>query len=346
MGVYTTVEDVCNSLNLPYGKWVTLSADSGVSEANKDRINVGAANIKQFPVGAVVQVAEMTVADDDDTITRMETATVSDTTAALAYFTVSSDLGDDYTTANNAAVRLLTPFNTKSGLTWSRINEMILEAEDEIDNRCHTTFKTGGKVVEQWFEFSGGRVIASYPWSFSRPYGYTGTQWKMKLNGSPVKTLATTADTAYTGYTGDYLTVYNGNESEEWFNSGNPNSADSVSLKTQGRDDDYWLNYEEGWLFFVDSKPSYGEFQVKIRFRTGETLWDSETDGSARRDISKACRLTAQIELIQNEQYRVTQPGGDSTGRIDPEKLVDKWTAQVTKLLLPHIAFTGYIDYK
>jgi hypothetical protein len=290
----------------------------------------------------------MSTALDESTITRTETATVSDITAGNTYFTVSANLSDDYTTANNAAVRCLAPWDNRTIPSWSDIDNIILEAEDEIDIRCHTTFKAGGKVEVEHFEFRGDQWYARYPFVFNRPYGWTGTQWKLKLMHRNIKDLAIApTNLPYTGYTGDALAVWTGNDWEEWFNNTNdPFGTSNVSVKTQGRTDDYWLDYIEGWLYFVDTRPARGEYQIQIRYRHGETRYDHATTGSAQRDISKACRLLVQIELLSNEQYRVTQPGGDAAGRIEPADAVDKWEAKVRQLLIPHIEFKGYSDWK
>ena len=242
---YTTVEKVSSKLGLPNDKWITLTANSGASETNKDRINMAADQIKRFPVGAVVQVAEMTTIDDEETITRSETATVSVVTAALTYITVSANLGDDYLIANNAAVRILANWNAFTTPSWSDVEESIYEAEDEVDTRCHTTFKSGGEAYEDRFEFMTGRRYGSYPYITSYRYG-SGTQYQIKLMHDNIKTFADTDNTAYTGYDGDALTVWNGDDWEEWFNDDDPFGTGNVSLKVVGRGDDFWFDYVGG----------------------------------------------------------------------------------------------------
>ena len=314
-----------------------MDGDSGASEANKDRINMDADKIKRFPVGAVVQVAEMTTAGNETTITRSELATVSVVTAGLTYITVSSDLGDDYTTANNAAVRVMASWNTFTTPSWSDVEEAIYEAEDEIDNRTHTTFKSGGEVYEQYFEFMTQRRYGSYPYITSYRYGSRGTMFQIKLMHDMIKTFAATADTAYAGYTGDALAVWNGDNYEEWFNAADPFGTGDTNIKTVGRDKDFWINLTDGYLFFVDSRPAKGAWNIRIRYRHGETLFNDSMTGSAKRNISQACRLLVCMDLTSSEQYRVTMPGGDEAGRIGPLDLYTRWAATVTQLLAPHV---------
>lgn len=351
MGNYATVEEVCNSLGLVQGGWVNLTAESGASQpvGEKARVYVGADAIMQFPIGAVVQVAER--AADNVTITRVETGTVASRTAGATYFSLSASLADTYQLADRAAVRLMTPFSTTTMPGWSDIERLITEAEDEIDQRCHTSFKPSGMVeMDEWHEFLPNRQYGTYPSMYGgRNVGDYREMYRFALYHHNIKPLVSTADTAYTGYTGDAFAVWMGEYYEEWLNAADPFGTGHVVLKTIGRDNDYWLNYEEGYLFFSNSRPVRGDWQFRLRYRYGlsthssTTAYNSAVLGSGMRDIRKACRMLVQIEILQNEQYRVITTGGDSAGRIDPEKQVEKWEAKVRQLLLPHVEGVSFV---
>lgn len=345
MSIYTTVEECANSLGMPPSAWVNLTAESGASQpaGQKSRVYVGADAIMQFPIGAMVQVAER--AADNVTITRVETGAVAARTAAATYFTLSADMADTYTLAGRGAVRLLTPFSTVTTPAWSDLERLIIEAEDEIDQRCHVTFKPQGMVeMCEWHEFLPNRQYGTYPSMYGgRTQGDYREMYKFKLYHHDIKALLSTTDTAYTGYSGDALAIWMGDYYEEWLNAADPFATGHVQLKTIGRNNDYWLNYEEGWLFFANARPVRGDWQIRIRYRHGLAAYNTALPysgtvlGTGMRDIKKACRLLVQIEMLQNEQYRVYTPGGDSAGRIEPEKQVEKWEAKVRQLLLPHV---------
>jgi hypothetical protein len=142
--------------------------------------------------------------------------------------------------------------------------------------------------------------------------------------------MSTTINTAYTGYLGDYLMVWDGGRWIEIFNATNPGGATAVSLWTQGRNNDWYLDELSGDLFFVGQRPAYAPFNVKIQYRWGRTrTLNVNTPGET--DIERALILAFCLHVLKHP-YTIQIPGGTE----DRLALVSAYEKEMWSILRRH----------
>ena len=91
----------------------------------------------------------------------------------------------------------------------------------------------------------------------------------------------------------------------------------------EGRDKDYWLDYEGGVIYFINETPAIGKKNVRVTYDYGE----STVDG----DIKEICILLTAITLLSSEDRSVfVVEGMDNLGL---SSKVTSWKEQADKLL-------------
>jgi hypothetical protein len=90
----------------------------------------------------------------------------------------------------------------------------------------------------------------------------------------------------------------------------------------EGRDDDYWIDYESGVIYFVDEQPDVGKKTVRVTYDYGES--------TVPKDIKEwAIKLTA-IDLLYSDDRSVfIMDGVDKLG-LDPK--VRAWKEDIEKI--------------
>ena len=346
MATYTSVEECSQTMGLPNHSWDVLTANSGVSNpvGERARIYVGTTAIMKYPIGAKVRIAERDVSGA--LITRFCEATVLTHTPGNTYFSVAADLVEDYHIADNAAVQLLTPFDSFSKPRYEDLVRIIEEIEDTIDNKTHHTWRQ--RVQEEYKAFFPNYVHYTYPMSYtSGTWREKSSFWKVLLQRRNIKPLSATADTAYTGYPGDSLLCWDGNRWVEWLNVAVPYGGTYVA-HVEGRDKDWWMDYQNGEFFFVGDRPGKSDISMRIHYRYGDTLnLTSGTpatylDAPADRDIMRACRLLVQAEMLMLERFQVNFPGGDESGAIPPRAASHDMRDEAHSILMRHTEIIGY----
>jgi len=130
------------------------------------------------------------------------------------------------------------------------------------------------------------------------------------LNHRYVKTLASGS--------GDKLEIWDGSSWADWLTD---------SSRTEGRNNDYWLRYEDGVLYIKNwSRYPKG---VRLTYRYGET--------TVPKSIKKAAILLTAIDLVSSDDRSVQLPEG--TSQLDYAQKIEKWEQQTKKLLEPFIEF-------
>ena len=92
---------------------------------------------------------------------------------------------------------------------------------------------------------------------------------------------------------------------------------------TEGRDADYWIDYNEGIIFFCDTKPYYRKNGVRVTYDYGES--------SVPDDIKQACIMMVAISLAYQDDRSLLFPEG--TSNIPLSDKVEKWQAEVNQIL-------------
>ncbi len=111
-------------------------------------------------------------------------------------------------------------------------------------------------------------------------------------DGSEIKLLHRNIRTLTSGT--DLLEVWDGTQ-----------NLDYLANKTEGRNNDYWVNEKDGFIF-IKTYPAYTPrtFGVRVTYRFGDT--------TIPRDIKTACKLLTSIQFLQGEDRSVILPEGTS----------------------------------
>jgi len=91
----------------------------------------------------------------------------------------------------------------------------------------------------------------------------------------------------------------------------------------EGIGKDYWINYEEGIIYFEDEEPDSGRDTVRMTYEFGEMTVPG--------DIKEACIKLTAIDLTYSEDWTVMAM--DNTDRIDLRGKVDAWKKDIDALL-------------
>jgi len=181
------------------------------------------------------------------------------------------------------------------------IEQSIEWAEEEIDRKTRHSWMSRS-VTDEIHNFKYMRYgVHGYPFLF------LGMQEKVvALNHRKIR--AFVQDT-------DYLYVWVG----EWI--------DYIATKTEGRADDFWVDYERGLIYFVSSYPTRYLNAVKVTYRYG--------DASVPKDIEKAATLLAAIDLVSNEGYSFIVPDGGDGLTLDQKLAI--WERRYEKVISSRI---------
>jgi hypothetical protein len=196
-----------------------------------------------------------------------------------------------YCTAQNVADFLqVTAFSTTTTPTSTVVETRINEAEDYIDNY------TG----HAWRE----TTVSNEYHNIDRYYVRT-TGFPVFLNHRHVRELDSEED--------DALEVWDGNSWTDWL---------SESSRTEARNRDYWLRYEDGVLYL--RKWTIYPVGVRVTYRFGET--------TVPKPIQKAAILLTAIDLVGSDDRSVLLPetGGSQVNYLNK---IEKWEAQANRIL-------------
>lgn len=129
---YTTTDKVSNRIQGELAKAIDLDADSGVSQANKDRVQV--ADTSPFTAGDSVRITDDTEKTGEDKI--VDSVVVDD------YVKLTTDMTKDYTTTLNGKIQIQSMFSKRSRPNRAHVEDLINEAEDYIDDQTHHAWRT------------------------------------------------------------------------------------------------------------------------------------------------------------------------------------------------------------
>lgn len=224
---YCTADDISNRIQGEFAKSIALSSDTGVSQSNKDRIYV--ADTAPFTAGDNVRVTD----DSEKTGEDLEV----DSIVADTYLVSTTDMTKDYTTANNAKVRMISMFSNRSHPTKTTVEQFINEAEDHIDDQTHHGWRA--KTITDEYHDIKARYV-------------TWTGIPIKLRHRSIRTFDTNE--------GDKLEIWNGNEWLDW-----------IANKTEGRSNEFWINQSQGMLYIRMWYIPFRLDAIRITYRYGES---------------------------------------------------------------------------
>jgi len=267
----------------------TLTADSGLGEFAPHLVVLSAADAGQFYVGARVTVY-------DDANPRGEEGTISAIVfnGASSYLQLSADLAALYTTTNSGKVKLRGFFNKDTTPDIQTVERIINDAEDWIDAQTNDAWRST-TVTEE----------------------YHRRDWRRSsFNPGLSINLRHTDITTFVSGT-DKIEIWNGAEWEEW-----------VATKTEGRGDDYWVNYTEGTLFIRSYWFLHQTDAVRMTYRYGHS--------TVPNDLRKCCALIVARDLLEQEQHLMNLPGDGQGHTFELAARVAKYQKQIDTIISRH----------
>lgn len=186
--------------------------------------------------------------------------------------------------------------------TLAHVAQMIVEGENDINRDCNHSWKELTITNE-----------------YHTPLGHERQAGKpIYLRHMAVKTFNTDE--------GDKLEVWTGSAWEDW-----------ITEKTEGRDNDFWVDYESGIVYllattFIRERRS----NVRATYRYGET--------SVPGDIEKACARYAAIELLTGEDRSNKLPEGELQN-LNYQQKIQQWKEYIDRVTSARAAIVPASDY-
>ena len=187
-------------------------------------------------------------------------------------------------------------FSATTNPTKSFVEELINAAEDDIDNFTHHAWRSV-LVSDEIHDLILDRV------NYRRWWGYYG---RVHLNHRKIREF-----------------ISGTHKIEIWDGSDWVDLVLDANGYTEGRDDDYWIDYEKGIIYFVNTYPHVVQEAVKVTYAYGDTVVPS--------DIKLACMRMVGIDLVMQDDRSILLPEGSDNVR-QPNK-VEIWQAAVEKTL-------------
>ena len=175
--------------------------------------------------------------------------------------------------------------------TKETVEDMIEEAQDEIDLLTNTSWR-GATETNKFYEFSDKKFRF-------------GAGRRINLMNVKIKTIDSDS--------GDKIEVWEGDGYNDW-----------VSTKTEGRDEDYWIDYEAGVLYINKWFYIYGEKPIRLSYRHGNT--------TVPNDIKKCTKLMVAEQLITNEDFSMVLVDGE-VSNVGYGQRIEIWKKDIDRIL-------------
>jgi hypothetical protein len=198
-----------------------------------------------------------------------------------------------YTTSDNVAGLLqVSNFSTTTMPTKATVEKYIERAESKVESRTGHAWKA--------------TTISNEYIDPSSKYRY-GTGIRFKLNNRSIRSLAK-------------LEIFDGT-----------NWVDYVDTKIEGRDNDYWVNYEEGVVYIIGLRKVFPD-GIRVSYIFGELTVSG--------GIEEATTMMAAIMIMNSPEYNTavfSDDGGSS--RINDNNRIEFWSEEVSDILANNAEF-------
>lgn len=187
-------------------------------------------------------------------------------------------------------------FDATSSPTEEEVRQLITSAEDHIDKTTKHAWRTKTITNEmhdipRWYKYGTGRAIY--------------------LKHREVKTFSHAA--------ADKIEIWDGT-----------NWVDYVTDKTEGRNNDYWIDYSNGVIYIMMNLAyMYYEQSVRVTYRYGET--------TVPEDITHATALIVASLLITSDDKTFMLPETGDPTRMSYDSRTDKWMARAKYILSNYV---------
>lgn len=211
-----------------------------------------------------------------------------------------------YCSPNDVAGELLKPanyFDTATTPSLARVQKFILQAEEHIDNQTGRSWRPR-KRVNEYIDLG---MNATH---------HSRAGIKFRLKRRYLKELSSAQ--------GDKLEIWNGTDYEDW-----------LVTKTEGRDKDFWLDYENGILYLRRFHPRGLEKIGRLTYRYGEE--------AVPLDISDATAKLVAMRIVNHEDNSfILEDAGNQNGMMyDPR--ISNMRRDVKEIIGRHADFGFFL---
>lgn len=112
------------------------------------------------------------------------------------------------------------------------------------------------------------------------------------------------------------------NKIEIWTGSAWVDLALTANGYTEGRGDDYWIDYEGGVIYFIDEAPAIGKKTVRVTYDYGES--------SVPEDIKEWCIKQTAINLLYSDDRSAFVVDGMDNLSLDPK--IRAWKEDIKEI--------------
>ena len=220
-----------------------------------------------------------------------------DSKVALRYTTTTAGgLEDTYycqPTDVKRILRLPQEFSADTNPTENEVYTFIEDSMTEIDTLTRRAWRTITKNNE----------YHDVPDNFRYEYGIG---MRVKLGHRFIKSLDAGE--------GDKIETWNGNEWVEW-----------ISTKTEGRDNDYWLDSEDGYISLFQRYWFHRRRAVRITYRYGEA--------SIPKDIRTACAHLVAADVLDSDDYSALVNESAQSSNTSHRDRIERWENKAAGIL-------------
>lgn len=220
----------------------------------------------------------------------------------LTYVAGSLASGTTYTTATTLA-GFLRLYDASSQARFvpgastdpllSEMNNLINQAEDFIDRETNHAWRAV-TVTNEYHD-----IQPMYDGTYRR-------ELPVKLNRRSIRAMVSGTDK---------IEYWNGSS---WI--------EMVATKTEGRANDYWVDYTNGIVYFIETKPQYYVRGVRFTYRYGES--------TVPKDIELAATMLAALSIVTNDEYKNVLPEG--VREVMTTQRIDMWQKRIDRILDNH----------
>ncbi len=121
---------------------------------------------------------------------------------------------------------------------------------------------------------------------------------------------------AFSSAAGDKIEVFTGQSTGDGY-------EDFLVTRTQGRNNDFWVDTNEGIIHFASSRPYRLRDAVRITYRYGES--------SVPQDIKYATVLLTAAQIVITDDYSIVMPEG--TQQLPFRDKVEAWKSEANEII-------------
>jgi len=284
VGTLATPEQVGKRLGLGF-----VSADALTGTPAGTTVPLASSATAKYKAAMVVRLYDTDSPDG-------ELRTIGSVTEGVS-LTVTVAVTGTYTVAQTAKVQIQAPFSKTSYPDWDTVDEMIEDAEEELESDLGGVSFVPRKVPD------AGDTTYKHLYFDARP-----TRHGFYLPGDTIDEVV--VDLGYR----DIVPLLSGTDILEVWNGGS--WVNALSGYTISRSGAWWPDYPAGHIHFLTLRPSLGTGTVRASFRYG----DLNVPKWARRAVI----ARAAIMVMQSDQYAQRSVDADGPGRFGAEAIVSR----------------------